>query len=284
MELLDRLGYASSKAEEGPREAADAARLGPDPERRAGRPPAAAGVNVLVTGGSRGIGRAIALRFAREGAQPRRDRLHAQRHGRRGDRRRSFAPPAPSRCSCAATSPRRACSTRWRRSARSTCSSTTPPPASSARRSTPRRSTGTGRSARTPARCSRSRRPPRPQMPAGSLDRRHLVARLAAGAPGLHADRRLEGGARGARPLPRGRARAARDPRERRLGRRRRDRRARALPEPRGDARRRPRQPGRAAWSTPEDVAAAVAFLCSPDAEMVRGHVLVVDGGFSLPV
>ena len=35
---------------------------------------------------------------------------------------------------------------------------------------------------------------------------------------------------------------------------------------------------------TPEDVAAAVAFLCSPDAEMVRGQVLVVDGGFSLPV
>jgi enoyl-[acyl-carrier protein] reductase III len=33
-----------------------------------------------------------------------------------------------------------------------------------------------------------------------------------------------------------------------------------------------------------DDVAAAVAFLCSPDAEMVRGHVLVVDGGFSLPV
>lgn len=35
---------------------------------------------------------------------------------------------------------------------------------------------------------------------------------------------------------------------------------------------------------SPEDVAGAVAFLCSPDAEMVRGHVLVVDGGFSLPV
>jgi enoyl-[acyl-carrier protein] reductase III len=33
---------------------------------------------------------------------------------------------------------------------------------------------------------------------------------------------------------------------------------------------------------TPEDVASAVAFLCSPDAEMVRGHVLVVDGGWGL--
>jgi enoyl-[acyl-carrier protein] reductase III len=35
---------------------------------------------------------------------------------------------------------------------------------------------------------------------------------------------------------------------------------------------------------TPDDVAGAVAFLCSPDGAMVRGHVLVVDGGFSLPV
>ena len=33
---------------------------------------------------------------------------------------------------------------------------------------------------------------------------------------------------------------------------------------------------------TPDDVAAAVTFLCSPDADMVRGHVLVVDGGYSL--
>jgi enoyl-[acyl-carrier protein] reductase III len=32
----------------------------------------------------------------------------------------------------------------------------------------------------------------------------------------------------------------------------------------------------------PEDVAAAVAFLCSPDAEMVRGQTLIVDGGYSL--
>jgi enoyl-[acyl-carrier protein] reductase III len=32
----------------------------------------------------------------------------------------------------------------------------------------------------------------------------------------------------------------------------------------------------------PEDVAAAVAFLCSRDADMVRGQTLIVDGGYSL--
>jgi enoyl-[acyl-carrier protein] reductase III len=32
----------------------------------------------------------------------------------------------------------------------------------------------------------------------------------------------------------------------------------------------------------PGDVADAVAWLCSPAAEMVRGHTLVVDGGYSL--
>jgi enoyl-[acyl-carrier protein] reductase III len=34
----------------------------------------------------------------------------------------------------------------------------------------------------------------------------------------------------------------------------------------------------------PEEIAAAVTFLCSPDAEMIRGHTLVVDGGYSLRV
>jgi enoyl-[acyl-carrier protein] reductase III len=33
----------------------------------------------------------------------------------------------------------------------------------------------------------------------------------------------------------------------------------------------------------PDDIANAVVFLCSPEAEMIRGHVLVVDGGFMLP-
>ena len=34
---------------------------------------------------------------------------------------------------------------------------------------------------------------------------------------------------------------------------------------------------------TPEDIAGVVAFLRSADAEMVRGQTLIVDGGFSLP-
>jgi len=34
----------------------------------------------------------------------------------------------------------------------------------------------------------------------------------------------------------------------------------------------------------PGDIADAVAFLCSPEAEMIRGQTLVVDGGFSLRV
>jgi enoyl-[acyl-carrier protein] reductase III len=34
----------------------------------------------------------------------------------------------------------------------------------------------------------------------------------------------------------------------------------------------------------PDDIAGAVAFLCSPDADMIRGQTLIVDGGFSLLV
>lgn len=35
---------------------------------------------------------------------------------------------------------------------------------------------------------------------------------------------------------------------------------------------------------TPEDVAGLVAFLCSPAAAMIRGQVIVIDGGYTLPV
>ena len=34
----------------------------------------------------------------------------------------------------------------------------------------------------------------------------------------------------------------------------------------------------------PQDLAAVVTFLCSDEAEMIRGQTIVVDGGFSLPV
>ena len=33
---------------------------------------------------------------------------------------------------------------------------------------------------------------------------------------------------------------------------------------------------------TPEDIANVVAFLCTPDADMIRGQTIVVDGGYSL--
>ena len=33
---------------------------------------------------------------------------------------------------------------------------------------------------------------------------------------------------------------------------------------------------------TPEDVAGAVYLLCLPEAAMVTGHTLVVDGGFCI--
>jgi enoyl-[acyl-carrier protein] reductase III len=35
---------------------------------------------------------------------------------------------------------------------------------------------------------------------------------------------------------------------------------------------------------TPEDVAGVVAFLCSPAAAMIRGQTILVDGGYTLPV
>ena len=33
---------------------------------------------------------------------------------------------------------------------------------------------------------------------------------------------------------------------------------------------------------TPQDIAGAVSFLCSPESDMVRGQTLIVDGGYSL--
>jgi enoyl-[acyl-carrier protein] reductase III len=35
---------------------------------------------------------------------------------------------------------------------------------------------------------------------------------------------------------------------------------------------------------TPDDIAQVVAFLCSPDAFMIRGQTILVDGGYTLPI
>ena len=35
---------------------------------------------------------------------------------------------------------------------------------------------------------------------------------------------------------------------------------------------------------SPDDIAGAVAFLCSKDADMIRGQTIIVDGGYSLLV
>lgn len=35
---------------------------------------------------------------------------------------------------------------------------------------------------------------------------------------------------------------------------------------------------------TPEDVAGLVAFLCTPEASMIRGQVIMIDGGAALPI
>jgi enoyl-[acyl-carrier protein] reductase III len=32
----------------------------------------------------------------------------------------------------------------------------------------------------------------------------------------------------------------------------------------------------------PRDIAEAVSFLASPEADMIRGHILIVDGGYSV--
>src|SRR3954447_2228966 len=98
--------------------------------------------------------------------------------------------------------------------------------------------------------CERAR-PPRARARAraghaqGLVVRRHLEPRLDARARELRARRRLQGGARGGRPLPRGRARPARHPRKCRLRRGRRDKCARPLPEPRADDLRKPRADAR---------------------------------------
>ena len=115
------------------------------------------------------------------------------------------------------------------------------------------------------------------------VDRRDLLARLAARARELRADRHLEGGARGARPLPRGRAGAPRGIRVNAVS-------AGVVetgaldhfPNREEMLERGAREPGRAAGRARGRRRARSPSSARPAAEMIRGHVLVVDGGFLL--
>ena len=106
MARLDRLGHASSKADEGPRESAGPHRLGRDPVvRTRGRPAPAPPPSERLRLGRVARHRArdrAALRARRREA--RRDRLLPQRPRPPRRRPRSCARSAPSRRSCAATS------------------------------------------------------------------------------------------------------------------------------------------------------------------------------------
>ena len=248
MERLDRLGHASSKADEGPRESADAHRLGRDPVVRAGGRPAPAPlrVNVFVTGGSRGIGRAIALRFARDGAK--RVAIGYLRNDRAAEEtaeelRALGAEPTLVRGNV--TSDRVLERGRRARAARRAR-------AQRGDRRDPARARDRGQALGLDDERERARaaaaRPGGGAADAGRLvDRRDLVARRAARARELRRSsaRRRRRSRRSSATSPS--SSRPRDPRQRRLGRRRRDRRARALPEPRGDARRRRGEPGRPA-------------------------------------
>ena len=134
--------------------------------------PGLKGKNVLVTGGSSGIGQAIAVRFAEHGANVAINYLTTpdEAAGHRGAgprlRRTACARRASATCSSRATSPTRTTSCAWsgwrpRSSAASTCSSTTPAsrsrgPPTSSRAPTSTRSSPSTCAARSCARARRS--------------------------------------------------------------------------------------------------------------------------------
>ena len=121
-----------------------------------------------------------------------------------------------------------------------------------------------------------------PMMREGGRDHRHVEPGRATRDARLRIHRRVEGSARGAGARSRAGARSARHSRQRRQRRRRRHRCAAVLSQSRGAARELRLAHAGGTVLTPDDVAGAVYLLCLPEASMINGHTLVVDGGFAI--
>ena len=122
-----------------------------------------------------------------------------------------------------------------------------------------------------------------PLMQRRRAHRRDVEPRRAARDAELRLRRRVEGGAGSAGAHARAGARAARHSRQRGVRRRGRHRRARVLSRTASSCSPSSRQRTPAGPTlTPEDVANAVYLLCLPEAAMINGATLVVDGGFAI--
>ena len=284
MERLDRLGHASSKADEGPRESPRRARAGTTipSSAPADAPLPRAQLNVLVTGGSRGIGRAIALRFARDGA--RRVAIGYLRNDRAAEE--TAAELARRRRRAGARARQRDLAARARRGGRARAARRARPQRGDGRRSAPAlevedkhwdwtlnanaRALLAADACRGAADAAPARRSSRSRRSAHSACSRttSLVGTSKAALEALVRYLAVELAPRGIRVnavsggVVETGALEHFPNREQML--------AAGAANPVGRL------------VEPDDVAGVVAFLCSPDAEMIRGQTLIVDGGFSL--
>ena len=241
MELLDRLGHASSKAADSRREPRDAARLERAAELGARRRAAAAamslkGASVLVTGGTRGIGRAIALRLVADGAS--RAVLGYMRNDTAADEAAALVQEAGAEAvlvrgnvADARVVDELAAAGPYRVVVHNAATGVIRPALETEDKHWDWTMAANARALLSLARATA------PAMEEGGS----ILAISSLGSqrvlPNYVLDRHVEGGARVGRPLPRLRPRAARDPRQLRLGGRRRHRGARLVPEQGADAR-----------------------------------------------